>query len=734
MSLLPKSGPGNLGLRFSAPAFFLGLLAAFFQIFLLREFSAQYYGNELTFGFVLAAWLFWGGWGSLWASKRNAGRAGLAGLFFGVLILSPLCFTALRFSRFVLGILPGEITGLGPAVLFALGLAFLINFPLGIAFVFTVKHEGNLPRVYLWESMGAASGGLLAYLALIPYFSNWHALAILGSITALAVFSYFKGKKAALLCIFALVLYSAFALFEMPSQRIAWKPFTLIHSQDSLYGKLQVIKTAEQITLYNNGLRVYSNPDWESAEEAVHFALLQNPQASRVLLIGGGAGGSLAEFLKYPNAEVDYVELDPEMIRLSERFLPASEGDVLKNSRIHIVFSDGRTYLKKTQTLYDVIILDLPEPATAQINRFYTREFFSEVFDKLNEGGVFSFSVPSAENYISPELQKFLSAMYSTLNDVFPKVKVIPGDSNIFLASTRTLAVDAKTLSEILAQFGIKNKFIMPEQLSARLHELRIRSLMAKIDEGPKIVNSDLHPVSYFFDSILWSTHLKGLESKILVALSGIPAHWLLDIPLLLFVGLLLLSRLKTPGTASSIIPLAVLGLTTMACEIMWIILYQTLYGYVYRHIALLLTTFMGGLAFGSFMGAKRKKHLYLEVIMLQFCLLMLVLAMKLSLQANPSAAVVFAFLFLLGYLGGNFFIVSNVLFFRKESQAGLGYGWDLLGSFVAAIGLSAILIPLAGLPILYNYLFLLNSFGLIYLVFMAKNIRMKGVTHDEQT
>ena len=63
MSILPKSGPGNLGLRFSAPAFLLGFLAASFQIFLLREFSAHFFGNELTFGLVLAAWLLWGGLG-----------------------------------------------------------------------------------------------------------------------------------------------------------------------------------------------------------------------------------------------------------------------------------------------------------------------------------------------------------------------------------------------------------------------------------------------------------------------------------------------------------------------------------------------------------------------------------------------------------------------------------------------------------------------------------------------
>jgi spermidine synthase len=81
-----------------------------------------------------------------------------------------------------------------------------------------------------------------------------------------------------------------------------------------------------------------------------------------------------------------------------------------------------------------------------------------------------------------------------------------------------------------------------------------------------------------------------------------------------------------------------------------------------------------------------------------------------------------FVFLFLLGYLGGDFFIVFNSLFFKEKAQTGLGYGWDLLGSFLAAVSLSAVLIPLAGLQVLFQYLFLMNSFGLLFLVVRRNN------------
>jgi len=93
---------------------------------------------------------------------------------------------------------------------------------------------------------------------------------------------------------------------------------------------------------------------------------------------------------------VDYVELDPEIIRLSLQFLPEREKSALRNERVHIFYQDGRAFLKETRKRYDMIILNLPEPATAQINRFYTKEFFLEAREKLTEKGVLSFLVPSA--------------------------------------------------------------------------------------------------------------------------------------------------------------------------------------------------------------------------------------------------------------------------------------------------------------------------------------------------
>jgi spermidine synthase len=152
------------------------------------------------------------------------------------------------------------------------------------------------------------------------------------------------------------------------------------------------------------------------------------------------------------------------------------------------------------------------------------------------------------------------------------------------------------------------------------------------------------------------------------------------------------------------------MGFTTIVIEIIVIISFQTLYGYVYRRIALLLTCFMMGLFLGSLRGKKRKRIYFAQLLLVQFGILLLVLLLHLSLKIHPPELFFFIFLLLLGFLGGDMFVVANNLFLKEKKNYGLGYGVDLLGSFMGALVVSSFLIPLVGLPLLLRYLFLLNT------------------------
>ena len=709
-------------MRKDLPAFLLGLLATSFQILLLREFSAYFSGNELTLGIILASWLFWVGLGSLAAGKLKS-FPNQTSLYLVVILLFPFALLAVRFSRFLFHLLPGEIVGLSPVIIMSFGLCLLIGFPLGALFVVNVgRQAGDISRVYILESLGAVAAGPAVYGLMMLSSSSWATATVIAGTIALLSCRTEKEKPCLPWALGVMLLLGGFWLADLPSQRAYWKPFQLLITRDTRYGRLQLIRAKEQLSLYSNNSPVYSLPDPAAAEESVHFAMLQNPEARRILLIGGGPGGTLGELLKYRGAEIDYVELDPEIINLSRSFLGKEEQDNLNSARVRIIFQDGRTFLQGTEEKYQVMLLNLPEPATAQVNRFYTLEFFLLAQHHLSPGGILSFPIASSETVIGPALQQFLSSLYSTLARVFPVVRVVPGDRNIFLASAAPLTLDPQELSRRIASLALSTRYLEDRTLQSRLHALRIRYLEGMLASGSPRLNSDFAPVSFFLNASLWSTQFRGPGAGILRFFSKVPVFWLLGLPLLLFVLLLLVLRAKKGEATFSLLPLAVMGLTTIVAEIVLLIWFQALYGFLYGRIALLLSTFMLGLFLGALFSTRINRPTYGSLAAIQVGFLLLLGLFRLAIPAKLPEVLAYLILLFLGILGGGLFVVSNRLYLRVRADYGRGYGLDLVGSFIGALVTSSLLIPLAGLSRVIDSVILLNAMGLLFLLTRPKH------------
>jgi spermidine synthase len=712
--------PRDLGLNPWVPPFLLGFLAASFQIYLLREFAAEFYGNELIFGLFLGSWLLWGGLGSLLrpTARRTTKASGLAGLYGLAIGLFFIGLAGLRFSHKLLGILPAELTGLAPALGAALLLSLVLSFPLGRAFVLNAGlHGGGVATVYILESAGAAAAGLLVHFGLIPRLSNWQGAALVGGGAAIAVFVAMKPGRWRPLLAGVVVLAAALAGLDRPAQEAAWEPLRLVAARDTRYGKLEVIRTEEQVTFFDNGLAVFTHPDEGAAEESIHFALLQRQGPRRVLLVGGGISGRAAEALKYPDVRVDCVELDPALIKMTYEHLSRPMRAALINPRVRIVASDGRTFLEHAIDRYDAILLNLPEPATAQINRYYTREFFLQVRRKLVPGGVFGFVLPSSENYISDALSQFLSSIAATLRDVFPEVRAVPGANCVFLASDGPLTTEAGPLSDEVGRLGLDVRFVAPAMLRARLDPARVDQLAGKISAPGARINRDLVPVSYYFYAVLWAGQFRGIESRVLHAAAMVAPFWILDAPLALFAfGLLILALFKRRAPARYLVPLAVMGFTSIAVELVLFVAFQANFGFVYGKIPLLIAAFMAGLTVGSLAARARRRPARGELAVSQGAFVLLIVLASHSLSGAGGEPVPFALIFGFGAVGGFLFVSANRCLLRETPKPGLGYGVDLLASFAGVVLASCLIIPLFGIPALLLRLALLNALCFLFL------------------
>jgi spermidine synthase len=741
----------------------LGFTSMVAQIVFFREMMVSFYGNELCLGVMLAVWLFWVGTGSALgneiAKKVSYSPRRLSPWYLLISVATLFTIVFIRFSKQILGTAPAEIVGFLPMFVFTFAAMSLLCLCLGIAFVLNSKSWTSderfvfsVNRVYLLESVGAAAGGLLVTFLFIPNLSNFGIAVLLFSLNlllwSLLLTQGLKAGAKVFIWLTAIVVVAGFSgsgldksLDRFSASRM-WRGLPLIHSQDTKYGNVSVTQQHEQVTFYQNGLILLSHPDDYSAEEAVHFALLEHPRPRSLLLIGGGLGGALSQALKYDSLTIDYVEIDPELIRIAEAYLPETETRSLESPRVKIHFVDGRLFVKEQtgsdhRKSYDVIILNLPDPYTAQLNRFFTLEFFGIMRSILDDDGVFSFRLSSAENYISEELGLYLSSIHRTLESSFSETKILPGSNNIFLASKTggILFDDWKIMVSRLEERGIYTRFVNRNYLPDRLSLLRVDFLKNAFSRDVGRGNSDLNPICYFYNSILWSKQFRSVEKPVLLFLSRVRPGWFVLAAVLVFSVVFLLCML--PRSRASNLALAaifVAGFTSIIVEIVVVLSFQIFYGYVYSMIGLIFTLFMLGLSIGALViqrAAQTRKISFRRLALVQlvqviFILSVLIVVWILS-TAAPSGIGVMIFLFsfitVSGLLCGVEFALANHLFLQKRStlKAGTGYSLDLLGASSSSVLASAVLIPLLGIPTTLVLALLVNVVCFCFLLVSVK-------------
>ena len=268
-----------------------------------------------------------------------------------------------------------------------------------------VRFKDLVSQVLTFDYLGALAVSLAFPLVLVPQLGLVRTGLLFGllnaavALWALWLFRYeLRALKAHIFAAFATiaVLAAAFAGADHITTLAEDKFYQdrVIFSETSPYQRIIVTQGRAGHKLFLNGnLQFAERDEYRYHEALVHpvmaaFSATGGPK--KVAVLGGGDGMAVREILKYPGVEsVTLVELDPNMTRLftDKPQLAALNSNALKSPKVKIVNTDAFKYLETSTEIFDIIIVDFPDPSNFSIGKLYTTSFYALLDQRLSASG-----------------------------------------------------------------------------------------------------------------------------------------------------------------------------------------------------------------------------------------------------------------------------------------------------------------------------------------------------------
>jgi spermidine synthase len=268
--------------------------------------------------------------------------------------------------------------------------------------------------VYAASTIGSIAGTIGTAFYLIPSVGTRTALYLLaGGLVVTALIAAAKRGPRLTTAIAAALLPLLLASGASAKERVLLERDSPYHhlyvTEDETYRWLR----ADNVWHTRMTLRDRHGPGLTYTDYA-DLAFLFNPKIRKVLVIGLGGGTIPKRFVRdYPQVSVTAVEIDPDVIKIAARYF-----DVHAGPRLTIRESDGRMFLRRTTTKWDLIVLDA---YYADSVPFFlaTREFFDLARSRLNPGGVL---VNNVVGMPSGPRSSFFRSVYRTMRLTFPQI------------------------------------------------------------------------------------------------------------------------------------------------------------------------------------------------------------------------------------------------------------------------------------------------------------------------
>ncbi len=687
--------------------FLLGLFSVGGQVLVLRALVSSLNGDELFIGTALFGWLIAVALGAYWGGKSLRPKNPNLLFVLGAILL-PVMVVAVKLSPLMVTSVTGEVVPFVKAAV----ISILAMMPIGIisGWLFPLitrkilfPASDAVIKVYLYEGIGAFAGGLIIFLLVIVDFPNIVAGGIICSVVVgslLATGSVFRRTMVIIGCIilvFVCFIYLWSGDYYLESAKT--ESFEISYSIYTSYGHYLLLKREGNLTLMTDNMLEVTYPDPETAENQFLVPMIYSPSSTSIVYIGQGhfmlaslAKGKIPDTVAtvHPRPLMGRI-LYPKIIDMGG-YWPIMAPKVTDPVDY---FSSNSDY-----ALYDIVILNSGLPDSYTHSRYFTSRFLQSVKNKMSDSSVLSIPLAyDTDRYITAETQDVLSIIYATLSAEFANVSVWPGTTTIFLASDRVpLDLTTDEIIGRLDEHNLGGDYISDAYLYDRLSEMKVERLHSAIS-GSAPVNTIDKPILTHYQALYRSTAHPVDRSVISFILGW--SWWLLMVPIVIIFLFWRSYREGGTSPAFGLFLYFTAGVVSLSLELISFYLYQTMAGSLYSEMALLIGTFMLGLAVGTYYAHKTGDG------PLQFpALIILLIATLIFLttwnKIGTDTLLLFhtLFLFVVAVATGTLFVGATNIYYgdNKQTNRGLGYAWELAGSALGALLTLTILLPVIGL------------------------------------
>lgn len=251
----------------------------------------------------------------------------------------------------------------------------------------------------------------------------------------------------------------------------------VLFSEQTPFQKVEVYETDTWGNLMTiDGMVMLSEKDEFVYHEMIaHVACFSHPNPKRVLIIGGGDGGTAREVLRHKSVEhVDMVEIDEAVVRASKLHMPGV--GAFEDPRLHVLYENGLTFVNDIPNKYDVIIIDGSDPVGPAVDLF-KQEFYDKCYAALNENGVLTGQTesPWVEHY-----HESMKSVFTALKNAFPVQKLYLAFIPLYPTGMWSMAFASKGIDPL-----------SPEVMA------RVHAGIGAFDKHLKYYTPDVHQASF---------------------------------------------------------------------------------------------------------------------------------------------------------------------------------------------------------------------------------------------